>query len=78
MEIETIKELTKLQEQMKEQKRLIGGLKKDIQELKMCFPSKESFNNLEIRVVKIEANLSKVIWLVLSAVISAILLLVLK
>ncbi len=53
-------------------------MKQDIKDLKNLYPSLDRFNNLEERVVKIESNLSKITWIVLSAVASAILLLVLK
>lgn len=78
MDIDTAKAITELQTLLKDTREDIADLKKDIKSLKDCYPSKESLTNLESRVKNIESNLSKVIWIVLGAVVSAILALVLK
>lgn len=78
MEIETVKLITEMQKDIKEICKDQTEMKQDIKDLKNLYPSLDRFNNLEERVVKIESNLSKITWIVLSAVASAILLLVLK
>lgn len=78
MDIETAKAITEIQSNVREIQKDQSEIKADIRDFKNCYPSKDNFNNLEERVVKIEANLSKIVWIVLSAVASAILLLVLK
>lgn len=78
MDIGTAKAITELQTLLKDTREDIADLKKDIKSLKDCYPSKESLITLEGRVKNIEGNLSKVIWIVLGAVVSAILALVLK
>lgn len=61
---------------------LKSSLKSDYQTKESVVSLKESFRDctadLEERVVKIEANLSKIVWIVLTAVITAILYLVIK
>lgn len=78
MDVETVKLITEMQKDIKEICKDQNEMKQDIKDLKDLYPSLDRFNNLEERVVKIESNLSKITWIVLSAVASAILLLVLK
>lgn len=53
-------------------------LKSDYQTKEGYSRNKECISELEERVVKIEGNLSRVVWIVLSVVITAILYLVIK
>lgn len=55
-----------------------SSIKSDYQTKEGFLRNKECIEDIEERVVKIEGNLSKVVWIVLTAVISAILYLVLK
>jgi hypothetical protein len=78
MDNETTKIVTELNMMLKENTKDIGEIKSDIKELKNCIPSMEAHDNLVNRIEKVEANLSKVVWMVLSAVIGAILYLVIR
>ena len=57
---------------------LLGEVAKDLSELKSNTITKEAHDNLLERVAKIENNLSKVTWLVIAAVVGALLSLILK
>jgi hypothetical protein len=78
MDTETAVAIKELQTLLENTKEDIADLKKDIKGLKDCYPSKESLTNLELRVKNIEANLSKMIWIVLGAIVSAVMALVLR
>lgn len=68
----------KLENIEKQINELKGVVKSDYQTKEGSLTIKDCMGDLEERIVKIEANLSKVVWIVLSAVISAILYLVIK
>jgi len=78
MDIETTKLIVEMQKDIKEICKDQNDLKESLRELRNLYPSQDNFNNLVERVIRIEANLSKITWIVLSAVASAVLLLVLK
>lgn len=78
MDNEIVTRLTRIETRLENNTEDIKDIKNDIKGLKDCYPSRESFNQLEERVEKLEYNSSKIIWLVLTAVISAILNLVIK
>jgi len=78
MDISTAKTLTSIQGDIKEICKDQSEMKSDIKDLKNIYTSLERFNNLEEKVVKIEANLGKVVWAIILAVLGAVLSLVLK
>lgn len=72
MDTETAKTLARIET-------LLENNTKDISEIKVCMkeqPTMEAFNNLNERVTKIEANLSKITWTVILAVAGGLLTLV--
>jgi len=75
MDIETAKQITK---DITECKMMLTNSIKDIAKLEQGKCSKENVCHLAERISKVEGNLSKIVWIVLSAVIGAILMLVLK
>jgi phage shock protein A len=77
MDSETTRVITELQIMLKQTQDDMRELKLDMKELKKCLPTLEAHSNLTKRVEKIEANISKITWMVISAVVGAILLLVL-
>ena len=68
----------KLEDTVLECKILLNEVSKDLSELKGNTTTKEAHDNLLERVAKIENNLSKVTWLVIAAVVGALLSLILK
>lgn len=76
MDNETTKVITELQMSYKETAKDVNEIKLDIRELKKCIPTIKEHNSLDKRIEKVEGNLSKVVWMVLSAIIGAILYLV--
>jgi chromosome segregation ATPase len=78
MDSETTKIITELSMMFKENTKDISEIKSDLKELKKCIPTIEAHKNLEKRLEKVEGSLSKVVWMVLSAVIGAILYLVIR
>lgn len=75
MENDTEKQFTK---DITECRVMLAEVLKDLQRMDDCKVSKDNYNNLIDRVVKMEGNQTKVVWIVLSAVLGAVLLLVLK
>lgn len=67
-----------LEDTILETKILLSEVSKDLSELKNDTITKEAHTNLLERVYKIENNLSKVTWLVIAAVVGALLSLILK
>ena len=55
-----------------------SSIRSDYQTKEGFIRNKECIQELEERIIKIEGNISKVVWIVLTAVISAILYLVIK
>jgi hypothetical protein len=87
MDADTTKVITELTMSLQGVKEDIKDIKENMKELKKCIPSIDAHNELERtiarinidldkRLSKVESNLSKVVWMVLSAVIGAILYLV--
>ena len=68
----------KLEDTVLECKILLNEVSKDLSELKGNTTTKEAHDNLLERVAKIENNLSKVTWLVIAAVVGALLSLIVK
>jgi len=69
---------TKLENIEKEIKDIKSSVKSDYQTKEGAEGCRGMVNNLQERVTKIEGNLSKVVWIVLTAIISAILYLVIN
>ena len=78
MDIETAKTLTSIQGDIKEICKDQSEMKSDIKDLKNIYTSLERFNNLEVKVDKIENNLGKVVWAIILAVLGAVLSLVIR
>jgi hypothetical protein len=78
MDIETATLLNSIQKDIQEICKDQSEMKGDIKELKKEFASMDKFNNLEEKVVKIEANLGKIVWVIIVAVVGAVLSLVIK
>lgn len=78
MDIETAKTLTSIQDDVREICKDQSEMKSDIKDLKNIYTSLERFNNLEEKVVKIEANLGKIVWAIILTVLGAVLSLVIK
>lgn len=78
MDIETAKTLTSIQGDIKEICKDQSEMKSDIKDLKNIYTSLERFNNLEVKVEKIETNLGKIVWAIILAVLGAVLSLVIK
>lgn len=55
-----------------------SSIKSDYQTKEGYVRNRECIDDLEERIVKIEGNLSKVVWIVLTTVITAVLYLVIK
>lgn len=75
MDIETAKQVTR---EITECKVVLTDAVKDIEEIKHTTVTKEMFANLLERVVKMEQNQSKLVWIVITAVLGAVLMLILK
>ena len=78
MDNDTVKIITRIETKQE-------GIVEDIKEIKGvaksskgCYASKESMGALEKRVEKLENNNTKILWLVITAVIGAVLNLVIK
>ena len=78
MDIETARTLTSIQGDIKEICKDQGEMKSDIKDLKNIYTSLERFNNLEVRVDKMETNLAKVVWAIILTVLGAVLSLVIR
>ena len=78
MDIETAKTLTSIQGDIKEICKDQSEMKGDIKDLKNIYTSLERFNNLEVRVDKMETNLAKVVWAIILTVLGAVLSLVVR
>ena len=75
MDIETAKQMTR---EMTECKVVLTDAIKDIEEIKHTTVTKEMFATLLERVVKMEQNQSKLVWIVITAVLGAVLMLILN
>lgn len=75
MDIETAKQVTR---EITECKVVLTDAVKDIEEIKHTTVTREMFANLLERVVKMEQNQSKLVWIVITAVLGAVLMLILN
>jgi predicted patatin/cPLA2 family phospholipase len=78
MDFETAKSILGIEKDLKQMCEDYNEMKQDIKDLKKEFTSMEKFNNLEEKVVRIESNLGKIVWVIIIAVVGAVLSLVIK
>ena len=76
MDVETTRIITKITVTLESVQKDIRDMRTDIKDLKKCIPSMEAHNHLERRLEKVEGNISRIVWMIISAVVGAILLLV--